>query len=90
MRARGVQPGQWAPGTPSPQAQQQRRVTRVQAHRETERRALETELRILTRRQQTMHLPRMPRREQEGVGAGLRANLREEEWEHERGTGYGR
>ena len=89
-RARGVQPGQWAPGAPSPQAQQQRRVTRVQAHRETERRALETELRLLTRRQQTIHLPRMPRREQEGVGAGLRANLREEEWEHERGTGYGR
>lgn len=89
-RARGVQPGQWAPGAPSPQAHQQRRVTRVQAQRETERRALETELRILTRRQQTLHLPRMPRREQEGVGAGLRANLRDEEWEHERGAAYGR
>jgi len=89
-RARGTQPGQWAPGSPSPQAQRQQRATRVQALRETERRALETELRILTRRQHTLHLPRMPRREPEGVGAGLRANLREEEWGHERGTGYGR
>ena len=88
-RARGVQPGQWAPGTPSPQQQTQARTRRQHQAIERSIQGLETELRILTRRQQTIHLPRMPRRDREARGGGLRANFREED-EYGRQPGYSR
>lgn len=87
-RARAVQPGQWAPRTPTPQQQTQARGQRLQHALENTARRLETELRILTRRLETVHLPRGQRQEREGVGTGFRARLRDEEWEQ--GQGYGR
>jgi hypothetical protein len=89
-RARQVQPGQWAPGAPSARAQRQARAARQQAKLAATTRTLETELRILTRRQQTIHLPRVPRQDTERVRSGLRADLREEEWDHGPRHGYGR
>lgn len=87
-RARGVQPGQWTPGTPTPQQQMQARGQRREHAMEETARRLATELRILTRRQQTIHVPRAQRQERDAVGTGFRAKLREEEWDH--AQGYGR
>jgi MobA/MobL family protein len=89
-RARGHPPGQWAPGAPSARAQRQARAARQQAKLAATTRTLETELRILTRRQQTIHLPRVRRQDTERVRSGLRADLREEEWDHGHRQGYGR
>ena len=87
-RARNVQPGQWVPGMPSPQAQLQARQARQQSRREGEVRRLGAEIRILERRQGRARLPRG--QGTDAIRSGLRANLREEEWEHERSVGYGR
>ena len=89
-RARGAAPGQWAPDAPAPAEQIQARVRATRRALESTTRQLETELRMLTRRQQTVHLVRLPRHAQERIRSGLRANLREEEWEYGDRQGYGR
>ena len=83
-RARNVQPGQWVPGMPSAQAQQQARVVQQQAQRAQTVQRLETELRILERRRSDDPSATRARQGPEPIRTGLRANLREEP-EHERG-----
>ena len=89
-RARNVQPGQWVPGMPSVQAQQQARQAQQQAQRAQLAHRLATEIRILERRQASVRLPRVQARQPDAIRNGLRANLHEEEWEHERSVGYRR
>ena len=50
---------------------------------------LETELRILERRQKTIHVPRGRGSTRSRYGTGCGRNLREEEREHERGRAQG-
>ncbi|HEY5869323.1 MAG TPA: MobA/MobL family protein [Candidatus Tectomicrobia bacterium] len=88
-RARNVQPGQWVPGMPSPQAQHQARQTRQHERREGEVRRLVAEIRILERRQGRVRLPRGHGQETDAIRNGLRANLRED-LPYEQRVGYGR
>jgi hypothetical protein len=87
-RARHVQPGQWVPGMLSAHAQQQARRVQQQTQLAQTTQRLETELRLLERRQKTIHVPRVQRQPLEPIRTGLRANLREEP-EHERGRAQG-
>ena len=87
LRARDVQPGQWVPGMPSAQAQAQAQERRQQQERAQTIHRLETEIRLLERRQTSVHRSRVRSRHPDAIRRGLRANLYEEDLTHGRTQG---
>jgi hypothetical protein len=90
QRARHVQPGQWVPGMPAAHGQQPTRRAQQQTHAQATTKRLATEIRILERRQKTIHLPRGHGQGSDAIRNGLRANVHEEDWHYERAGGQAR